>query len=101
MPQFLEGQQAGNQGQQGQGEDFIEYLREYQTLGEEFQAAMSLQDLCTIKYRNKPRDFNKGPQSWELQGKWENYPSLTLMALENPLLGHGYRSWTPISNLTP
>jgi hypothetical protein len=38
MPQFLEGQQAGNQGQQGQGEDFTDYLREYQTLGDEFQA---------------------------------------------------------------
>jgi hypothetical protein len=29
MPQFLDGQQAVNQGQQGQGEDFTEYLREY------------------------------------------------------------------------
>jgi hypothetical protein len=30
---------------------------------------MSLQDLCTIKYRNRPRDYNRGPQSWELQRK--------------------------------
>jgi hypothetical protein len=29
MPQFLEGQQAGNHGQQGQGEYFIDFLREY------------------------------------------------------------------------
>jgi hypothetical protein len=28
IPQFLEGQQIGNQGQQGQGEDFTDYLRE-------------------------------------------------------------------------
>jgi hypothetical protein len=69
MPQFLEGQQAGNQGQQGQEEDFTEFLREYKTLGEEFQAAMSLQDFCTIEYKNRPRDFNGGPQSWELQRK--------------------------------
>jgi hypothetical protein len=47
----------------------MEYLREYQTLGEEFQEAMSLQDFCTIKYRNRPRDFNMGQQSWELQRK--------------------------------
>jgi hypothetical protein len=66
MPQFLEGQQAGNQGQQGQGEDFTNYLREYQTLGDDFQASMSLQDFCTIKYRNRPRDYNRGPQNWEL-----------------------------------
>jgi hypothetical protein len=60
MPQFLDGQQAVNQGQQGQVEAFTKYLREYQTLGEEFQAAMSLQDFCTIKYRNRPRDFSRG-----------------------------------------
>jgi hypothetical protein len=63
MPQFLEGQQAGNQGKQGQWEDFTDYLREYLTLGDEFQAAMSLHDFCTIKYRNRPRDYNRGPQS--------------------------------------
>jgi hypothetical protein len=59
------------QGQQGQGEYFTKFLREYQTLGEEFQATMSLQDFCTIKCRNRPRDFNRGPQSWELQRKIE------------------------------
>jgi hypothetical protein len=69
MPQFLEGQQPGNQGQQGDGEVFTEFLREYQALGDELQAAISLQDFCTIKYRNRPRDFNRGPQSWELQRK--------------------------------
>jgi hypothetical protein len=69
MPHFLDGQKDVNQGQQGQGEDFTEYLREYQTLAEEFQAAMSLHDLCTIKYMNRPREFNRGQQSWELQRK--------------------------------
>jgi len=34
MPQFLDGHQAVNQGKQEQLEDFVEYLREYQTLGE-------------------------------------------------------------------
>jgi hypothetical protein len=69
MPQFLEGQQDGNQGKQGQGEYFTDYLREYQTLGDDFRNSMSLQDFCTIKYKNRPRDFNRGPQSWELQQK--------------------------------
>jgi hypothetical protein len=69
MPQFLERQQVVNQGQQGQGEDFTKFLREYQAFGDEFQAAMSLEDFCTIKYMNRPRDFNRGPQSLELQRK--------------------------------
>jgi hypothetical protein len=72
MPQFLEGQQAGNQGQQGQGEYFMEFLKEYQTLGEEFQAAMSLQDFCTIKYKNRPIDLNKGPPT-KLGASEENW----------------------------
>jgi hypothetical protein len=66
LPQFLEGEQAENQGQQGQGEGFIDYLREYQILGEEFQATMSLQDFCAIKYMNRPRDYNRGPQNLEI-----------------------------------
>jgi len=39
----------------GLGEGFTNYLRYYQTLGEEFHAAMSLQDFCAIKYMNIPR----------------------------------------------
>jgi hypothetical protein len=66
MPQFLDGQKVVNQGRQGQGEYFTKYLREFQNLGDESQETMSLQDLCTIKYRNRSRDFNRGQQSWEL-----------------------------------
>jgi hypothetical protein len=28
-------------------------------MGEDFQAAMSLQDYCNIKYRNKSREVNR------------------------------------------
>jgi hypothetical protein len=48
MPQFLEGKKARNHGNQGKGEDFTDYLREYKDLGDEFQESMSLQDFCTI-----------------------------------------------------
>jgi hypothetical protein len=93
MPRFLEGQQARNQGQQGQGEGFTNYLREYQAFGDEFQATMCLQDFCTIKYRNRPRDFNRGAHVvGSLRGKLGSCPFLTLMAIANPLLGHGFRS---------
>jgi hypothetical protein len=61
MPQFLEGQQVRNQEKQGQGGYLTNYLREYQTLGEEIHEAMFLQDFCTIKYMNMPIDFNRGP----------------------------------------
>jgi hypothetical protein len=69
LPQFLGEQQTGNQEQPGQGEDFSDYLREYRALGDEFQATMSLQDYCTIKYRNRPRDFNRGQQNIDLMRK--------------------------------
>jgi hypothetical protein len=42
MPQFLEGKHDGNHGKQGKGEYFTDYLREYQTLRDEFHATMSL-----------------------------------------------------------
>jgi hypothetical protein len=69
MPQFLGNQQTENQGQQVPAETFQDYLREYQALGDEFQAAMSLQDFCTIKYRNRPSDHNKGRQNKDLARK--------------------------------
>jgi hypothetical protein len=44
-------------------------VREYQSLGDEFQASMSLQDFCTIKYRNRPRDHNRVHQNKDLAQK--------------------------------
>jgi hypothetical protein len=69
LPQFVGNQQVGNQGQQGQGETFDDYWREYQAMGEDFQAAMSLQDYCNIKYRNRPREVNRGQQNDDLRRK--------------------------------
>jgi hypothetical protein len=69
MPQFLGDQQTGNQGQQGQGETFDDYWREYQALGEDFQAAMSLQDYFNIKYKNRPREVKRGQQNIDLMRK--------------------------------
>ena len=40
MPHFLGNQQTENQGQQVLGENFQDYLREYQALGDDFQEAM-------------------------------------------------------------
>jgi len=42
MTQFLGNQPTENQGYQVPGENFQDYLREYQALGDEFQAIMSL-----------------------------------------------------------
>jgi hypothetical protein len=28
---------------------------------------MYLQDFCTIEYRNRPWDYNRGPKNWGLQ----------------------------------
>jgi hypothetical protein len=69
LPNFLGNQPTENQGQQVPGETFQDYLREYQALGDEFQAAMSLQDFCTIKYRNRPRDHNRVQQNKDLARK--------------------------------
>jgi hypothetical protein len=66
MPQFLENQQMENQGQQVPGETFQDYLREYQALGDEFQATMSLQDFFIIKYKNRLRNQNRGKQNKDL-----------------------------------
>jgi hypothetical protein len=33
---------------------------------------MSLQDYCTIKYRNRPRDFNRGSHNIDLMQKVGN-----------------------------
>jgi hypothetical protein len=46
-------------GQIGQGQvvpqdPFGEYMRDYLALGPEFHANMSLQDYCSIQYRNRP-----------------------------------------------
>jgi hypothetical protein len=60
LPHFLGEQQTGNQEQPGQGKYFSDYLREYRALGDECQEVMSLQDYCTIKYRNIPKYFNRG-----------------------------------------
>jgi hypothetical protein len=66
MPKLLGNQQTKNQGQQVLGETFQDYLREYRALGDDFHASMLLQDLCTIKYRNRPRDHNRGQQNKDL-----------------------------------
>jgi hypothetical protein len=68
-------QQAGNQGQQGQGETFDDYWREYQALSEDFQVAMSLLDYCNIKYRNRPREVNRGQHNFDLM---RNIGNLTI-----------------------
>jgi hypothetical protein len=68
MPQFLENQQTVNQGKPVRGETFQDYYAEYQALGEDFQAAMSLQDFCSIKYRNRPKD-QRGQQNKDLSRK--------------------------------
>jgi hypothetical protein len=60
LSNFLGNQQTKNQGKKVLGENFQDYLREYQALGDEFQEAMSLQDFFTIKYKNTPRDQNRG-----------------------------------------
>jgi hypothetical protein len=39
LPNFLGNQQTENQGQPVPGETFQDYLREYQALGDEFQAS--------------------------------------------------------------
>jgi hypothetical protein len=39
--------------------ELITYYKEYQAWSEEFQAAMSLEDYCTIKCEDWPRDWNK------------------------------------------
>jgi hypothetical protein len=38
---------------------------------------MSLQDLCTIKYRNRPRDHNRGQQNEDLAWKVGNLSILS------------------------
>jgi hypothetical protein len=47
--------------------ELITYCREYQALGEEFQAAMSLEAYCTIKFED--RDWNKELLK-SLEQKW-------------------------------
>jgi hypothetical protein len=71
FPQFQGGQQIGHpgQGQQmgqaGQGQTgpidpFAEYRGDYLALGPEFHADMSLMDYCSIRYRNRPREAQRG-----------------------------------------
>ena len=67
LPQLLVDKLAGNQGKPKQADIFNDYLREYQTLGVEFHATTSLHELCIIKFKNIPRDFNKGQQNFDLQ----------------------------------
>jgi hypothetical protein len=68
-PQFQGGQplgqpgQAGGQPGQGQAvpqDPFGEYRRDYLALGPEFHADMSLLDYCSIRYRNRPREAQRG-----------------------------------------
>jgi hypothetical protein len=39
---------------------FGEYMRDYLALGPEFHADMSLMDYCSIRYRNRPREAQRG-----------------------------------------
>lgn len=76
--QRFEEQPTGNQGQQGQGEGFSDYLREHLALGKELNVAMSLQDFCTLKYRNNSRECNRGVQNFELPQKLGKLSVLSL-----------------------
>jgi hypothetical protein len=48
------------QRQAGQIDLFAEYRRGYLALGPEFHADMSLMDYCSIRYRNRPREAQRG-----------------------------------------
>jgi hypothetical protein len=55
--------QAGGQLGQGQvvpQDPFREYKRDYFALGPEFHEDMSLMDYCSIKYRNRPWEAQRG-----------------------------------------
>jgi hypothetical protein len=59
------GQPGHAGGQPGQGQvvpqdPFGEYRRDYLALGPEFHADMSLLDYCSIRYRNRPREAQRG-----------------------------------------
>jgi len=69
LPILLGNQLTKNQGQQVPGETFQDYLREYQSLGDKFQASMSLQDFYIIMYKNRPRYHNRGQQNKGLSHK--------------------------------
>lgn len=55
MPGFLDDHPREQEGQQGGGEGWGDYLQEYRSLGEKFHASMALTKFCGIKYRNRPR----------------------------------------------
>jgi hypothetical protein len=55
--------QAGGKSRQGQAvpqDPFREYRRDYLALGLEFHEDMSLLDYCSIRYRNGPRETQRG-----------------------------------------
>jgi hypothetical protein len=61
-PQFQGEQQIGQpgQGQTGPRDPFAEYRRDYLALGPEFHVDMSLMDYCSIRYRNRPKEAQRG-----------------------------------------
>ena len=60
MPHFLADAVVGLVMRVEPSESFRAYLQEYKDLGDEFHAAMSFSDLCNMKSRNQPRNFNRG-----------------------------------------
>jgi hypothetical protein len=49
-----------SQGQVVRHDLFGEYMRDYLALGTEFHADMSLMDYCSIRYRNRPQEEQRG-----------------------------------------
>ena len=67
IPHFLADLVAGPVMPVELSEPFEDYLQEYRDLGDEFHATMSFSDLCNMKSRNRPKNFNRGfNQNYEL-----------------------------------
>jgi hypothetical protein len=101
MPQFLKGQKIGNWGQQGQGEDFTEVFERVSDSRGRFSRKPCLYSIFVLSTTGIGLDISTGEHRvGSFIGKWGSCPFLTLMALENPLLGHEYIIWILISNST-
>ena len=63
MHTFFREQSAANHDQQVREEGYGDYLRQYNSLGDDFKAAMSLGDFCGLKLRNRPSNNQRGVQN--------------------------------------
>ena len=72
MPHSLENAIAGLVMPTEPSEPFGAYLQEYRDLGHEFHLAMLFLDLCNMKSRNRPRNFNRGflPRTMNCRKPW-------------------------------